>query len=76
MLENNKKLFAQWQDLITDPQIQNRMINNLSLIQDPETMFKNSMRLNSEQSLKKIMDLKHSLTSYGFRYLDRLSIPE
>lgn len=76
MLENNKKLFSQWQDLITDPQIQSRIINNLILLQDPETIFKNSISLNSEQSLNKIMGLKNSLTPYGFRYLDMLSIPD
>lgn len=73
MLENNKNLFSHWQDLILDPQIQNRIINNLILLQDPKNIFKNSIKLNSEESLAKIVALKSSLP--GFVYLDKLNIP-
>lgn len=73
MLENNKNLFSQWQDLISDPHVQNRILNNLTLLQNPEQIFMNSLRLNSEESLAKIVALKSSLP--GFVYLDKLNIP-
>ena len=73
MLEKNKKLFLQWQELISDKQIQNRILNNLTLLQNPEQIFVNSLKLNSEESLAKIVALKSSLP--GFLYLDKLNIP-
>lgn len=76
MLENNKKLFLQWQDLIKDKQIQHRIINNLMLLQSPETILKNSLRLNSAHSFDRVMSLKQSLPLYGFQYLVMLSNPD
>jgi hypothetical protein len=76
MLEKNKNLFSQWQDLILDPLVQNRIVNNLNLLQNPEKIFKNSIRLNSKRSLDKIVSLNESLKSYGFQYFDMLPIPE
>jgi hypothetical protein len=76
MLEKNKRLFLQWQELISDPQIQSRIINNFTLLQNPEQIFMNSLRLNSEQSLAKILSLKDCLKTYGFKYLDRLCITD
>lgn len=73
MLEKNKKMFLQWQELISDKQIQNRILNNLTLLQNPEQIFVNSLKLNSEESLAKIVALKSSLP--GFVYLDKLNIP-
>ena len=55
MLEKNKRLFLQWQELISDPHIQNRILKNLTLLQNPEQIFMNSLKLNSEQSLNKIL---------------------
>jgi hypothetical protein len=81
MLEKNKKLFLQWQELISDKQIQNRILNNLTLLQNPEQIFVNSLKLNSEESLAKIMSLTVSLRKFvypslhGFLYLDKLNIP-
>jgi hypothetical protein len=76
MLEKNKKLFLQWQDLITDPQIQSRIINNFTLLQNPEQIFMNSLRLNSEQSLAKILSFKDCLKTHRFVYLHKLNIPD
>ena len=73
MLENNKNLFSQWQDLISDPHVQNRILSNFTLLQNPEQIFMNSLKLNSEESLAKIVALKSSLP--GFVYLDKLNIP-
>jgi hypothetical protein len=76
MLEKNKRLFLQWQELISDPHVQNRILNNFTLLQNPEQIFMNSLKLNSEQSLNKILSLKDSLKTYGFEYLDRLCITD
>jgi hypothetical protein len=76
MLENNKKLFSQWQELMSDPHVQNRILNNLTLLQNPEQIFINSLRLNTEQSLAKIVSLKDCLKTYEFEYIDKLNIPD
>jgi hypothetical protein len=76
MLEKNKRLFLHWQELILDPHIQNRILKNLTLLQNPEQIFMNSLKLNSEQSLAKIVSLKDCLKTYGFEYLDKLNIPD
>jgi hypothetical protein len=75
MLENNKNLFSHWQDLISDPHVQNRILKNLTLLQNPEQIFMNSLKLNSKQSLSRIMPFKDSLKTYEFQYIDMLSIP-
>jgi len=72
MLEKNKKLFLQWQELISDKQIQKRIINNLTLLRNPEQIFMNSLKLNSKQSLAKIVTVKNGLNSLGFHYLKQL----
>ena len=76
ILENNKRLFLQWQELMSDPHIQNRILKNLTLLQNPKQIFMNSLKLNSEQSLSKIVSLKDCLKTYGFEYLDKLNIPD
>lgn len=76
MLEKNKRLFLQWQELISDPHVQNRILNNFTLLQNSEQIFMNSLKLNSEQSLAKIVSLKDCLKTYGFEYLDKLNIPD
>ena len=76
MLEKNKRLFLQWQELISDPHIQNRILKNLTLLQNPEQIFMNSLKLNSEQSLNKILSLRDSLKTYEFRYIDLLVVTD
>jgi hypothetical protein len=75
MLEKNKKIFAQWQDIISDPQIQNRIVNNLTLLQTPDQIFKNSIISNGETAFKKFLSFKDHINSFAFTYSDRLPIP-
>ena len=63
MLEKNKNVFLQWQDIISDLKVQDRIINNLALLQNPTQIFKNSILLNSEKSYNNMLSLKDNLMS-------------
>jgi hypothetical protein len=92
MLESNKHVFSQWQDIISDPHVQNRIDSNLILLKNPENIFKNSIKLNSKQSFNKMLSFRKNLDikksskselknflghlSCGFQYLDLLDIPD
>jgi hypothetical protein len=76
MLEKNKNVFAQWKEIISDVQIQKRMVNNLDLIQCPEKIFKNSLASIDKTSLQKVIDIKDSLTALRFPCLDMLNVSD
>jgi hypothetical protein len=64
MLEKNKNVFAQWQDIISDTQIQNRIVNNLTLLRNPEQLFKNSIIANGEISFRKFLSFKDHMSPW------------
>ena len=72
MLEKNKNVFEQWQHLISDPQIQTRIVNNLNLLKTPTVLFNNMLKLNSSDSLQQAVFLKDVLDRYNFIYSNML----
>jgi hypothetical protein len=78
MLEKNKNVFLQWQDIISDLSVQNRIINNLTLLQNPTQIIKNSILLNSKKSYNTMILLKDKLAldKEWFLYFDMLNITD
>lgn len=75
MLEKNKETFAKWRDMIADPQIQDRIVSNLTLLRNPEQIFKNSILSNDKISLEKFLSFKDHMSPFKFTYSDMLPIP-
>jgi hypothetical protein len=73
MLEKNKNIFSQWEEIISDAQVQKRIINNLKLMQCPDKIFKNSLSLNSKLCLQRATSIRDSLKTFKFPYVDLLN---
>ena len=74
MLEKNKHVFAQWKELISDQHIQNRLINNLNLLKTPDVLFRNVLKLNTNESLQKAISFAPLLADNEFLYADMLNV--
>jgi len=74
MLEKNKDVFSQWKNLISDQSIQNRLINNLNLLKTPDVLFRNIIKLNTIDSLKKAISFTQPLVENKFLYADMLNV--
>ena len=74
MLEKNKNVFSQWKEIISDAQVQKRIVNNLKLIQCPEKIFENSLKHVNQSALQKVIDIKDSLKALRFPYIDMLNV--
>jgi hypothetical protein len=76
MLEKNKNIFQQWKQIISDAQVQKRIVNNLKLMQCPDKIFKNSLSLNSKLCLQRATSIQDSLKTFKFPYVDLLNVSD
>jgi hypothetical protein len=74
MLEKNKNVFAQWKELISDQRIQDRLINNLNLLKTPDVLFRNIIKLNTNDSRQKAISFAQPLLDNKFLYADMLNV--
>jgi len=76
MLEKNKNIFSHWEEIISDAQVQKRIVSNLDLMRSPEKIFKNSLASTNKLSLQRATSIKDSLKTLKFPYADLINVSD